>query len=85
MEFRKIGGGPGLAKEVALFLRRVTVPWTHLDISDNDSYRTNFNLIFWSLRHNNRVRVFKAAGNKAGTVFGTDDDEVGIHGISICR
>ena len=85
VEFVKIGGGPGLAKEVATFLRKATVPWTHLDISHNDSYRANLNLIFWSIRHNNRLRIFKAAGNKAGTAFGTDDDAIGTHGISICR
>ena len=37
------------------------------------------------MRHNNRLRVLKLANNKAGSVFGTDDDSVGIHGISICR
>lgn len=57
----------------------------HLDISNNDSFRGGLNPIFWSLRHNNRLRVLKLANNKAGSLFGHDDDAIGIHGVSVCR
>jgi len=70
VELANIGGSAQVAKIVALVLRRVTVPWYHLDISNNDSFRGGLNPIFWSLRHNNRLRVLKLRNNKAGSLFG---------------
>ncbi len=41
--------------------------------------------MMWSLRLNRSLRILKVAYNNAGTVWGTDDDALGIHGIAIYR
>ena len=84
-EMRNVGAGEAAAHEVALSLRKVTVAWKHLDLTNNNFSRVGLNQIFWSLRQNKRLRCFRLGRNKGGLKLGTNTDTLGRYGVGLVR
>jgi Ran GTPase-activating protein (RanGAP) involved in mRNA processing and transport len=85
IEMVNCGAGPSVGRLISKALRTATLSWRVLDISNNQLSRSGLNHMMWSLRHNRSLRILRVANNHAGTVWGTDDDALGIHGIAIYR
>lgn len=85
LELCNIGAGPGSAQLIAAALRDKTLTWQFVDFTGNFFGRPGLNDIFWGLRRNRKIRVFKVGDNKAGPRFATDEDALLKHGISLAR
>jgi len=85
LELCNIGAGPASAQLVAQAVRSKTLTWQYVDFSGNFFGRAGLNDIFWGMRRNRRIRVFKVGDNKAGPRFATEDDALLKHGISLAR
>lgn len=85
MQIRNIGAKPGTAAIIAKAIRDPTVAWQYLDVGNNELSRIGLNQIFWALRQNKRLRIFKCGENKAGTKFCSNSDNLLKHGISVPR
>jgi len=85
IELANIGAGPGTGKIIAAHIRDVALKWVYCDIEGNALSRPGLNEIFWAMRQNRSLRVFKCGDNKAGSVFGSDQDALLGHGIALQR
>ncbi len=85
VELANIGAGPGVGKIIGTSIRDVALNWVFCDISGNNLSRNGLNDIFWGLRQNRSLRVFNCGDNKAGSIFGSDDDALLGHGIALQR
>ena len=85
VEIENIGMGEGSAGLLAKGLRDNTVRWKHLNCAENGFGRTGLNNICWSLRVNRTVRVVVLKSSRAGQAFGSPQDRLGSHGISLDR
>lgn len=78
-----IGAGPSTAKVLAGMVRNVLITWIYCDVSGNNFTRSGMNELFWALRVNRSLRVFLCRENKAGPVWGSEDDALLRHGVSL--
>jgi Ran GTPase-activating protein (RanGAP) involved in mRNA processing and transport len=85
VEMANIGVGPSSAEVIGKALRDVCTTWRYCDVSGNNFGRAGMNRICWSLRVNRSVRVFICRDCKAGPVFGTEEDALLKHGVSVPR
>jgi len=85
VELANVGAGPGTGKIIAAHIRDVALKWVYCDIEGNALSRPGLNEIFWAMRQNRSLRVFKCGDNKAGSVFGSDQDALLGHGIALQR
>lgn len=85
LEASNIGAGPSTASLVASGARDLAVTWTYLDISNNDLSRNGVNEIFWAMRANRKIRILSLRNCGAGPRFGTPEDALLRHGISVVR
>jgi Ran GTPase-activating protein (RanGAP) involved in mRNA processing and transport len=83
LQLQNIGGKPGAANFISYALRDPSVAWKYLDVSGNSFSRSGLNQIFWSMKSNRRIRIFKCSENKAGTLFSSNMDTLLSHGISV--
>jgi Ran GTPase-activating protein (RanGAP) involved in mRNA processing and transport len=83
IEIRNIGAQAGTANLIANSVRDPAISWRILDVSGNEFSRMGLNQIFWALRQNKRLRIFRCGENKAGTKFCSSEDNLLRHGISV--
>lgn len=83
LEINNIGAGPGTADLIAFGLRDPSVAWKFLSAYGNRMSRLGLNQIFWALRLNKILRVLNVGENEAGKNFGSQDDTLLKHGISL--
>jgi hypothetical protein len=65
--------------------RDLAVRWRVLDVSHNAFGRDDSNAVFWALRQNRHLRVYRAGHTHMGPKFGCDDDALLSLGISIVK
>ncbi|GMH70488.1 hypothetical protein TL16_g05422 [Triparma laevis f. inornata] len=75
--------GPKTGAAIGAGLRQPTIAWEVLDLSGNELGREGANSIWWSMRKNHSLLDLDMTDNKIGPSFGTEEDELGMHGISI--
>jgi Ran GTPase-activating protein (RanGAP) involved in mRNA processing and transport len=75
--------GPLTGASLGKGLGRPTISWVELNIADNLLGKDGANSIWWSLRKNHSLLNLNMENNKVGPEFGTEEDELGLHGISI--
>lgn len=81
-----IGAGYNSAEIISAAFRDVGIRWKYLDISYNKIGREGMNLIFWAIRHSRHIRYFNCSNIvNSGVRFGTDEDGLLNHGISVLR
>jgi Ran GTPase-activating protein (RanGAP) involved in mRNA processing and transport len=86
IDAKNIGMKGNIAGVISSALRDPAIRWQVLDISENDLSKNAVNEIFWALRLNRHLRVLNLAKNpRIGPIFGTDEDALLRHGISIVR
>jgi Ran GTPase-activating protein (RanGAP) involved in mRNA processing and transport len=85
LEMANCGAGFSSAKIVAENVREVATRWRVLDLRGNNLGRQGLNLIFWGLRQNRSLRVLLLGDNRAGPMFGSDDDALLRHGVALQR
>jgi Ran GTPase-activating protein (RanGAP) involved in mRNA processing and transport len=85
VEMANVGGGPGVGKIIGDHIRDVALKWIYCDISGNALSRPGLNEIFWGMRQNRSLRIFKCGDNQAGSIFGSDSDALLGHGIALQR
>ena len=85
VEIENIGLGEGSAALLARGLRDASVRWKYLNCAENSFGREGLNKICWSLRVNSRIKVIILRNSRAGQAFGSPEDALGNHGISLER
>jgi Ran GTPase-activating protein (RanGAP) involved in mRNA processing and transport len=75
--------GPLTGDSLGKGLSRPTISWEELNISDNLLGKEGANSVWWSMRLNHSLLSLNMENNKIGPEFGTEEDEFGLHGISI--
>ena len=75
--------GPMTGKAIGAGMRKPTIAWEELDLADNVLGKEGANAIWWSMRKNHSIMDLDMTNNKIGPVFGTEEDHLGEHGISI--
>jgi Ran GTPase-activating protein (RanGAP) involved in mRNA processing and transport len=77
------GVSKGCGRTLAEGLGKATIAWKSIDVSDNDLGREGANSVWWAMRKNRSVLDMDMSRNKIGEEFGTHEDELGEHGVSI--
>ena len=75
--------GPVAGAAIGRGLIKPTIAWEEIDVSDNKLGKEGANSIWWSMRKNHSLFNLNMSNNQIGAEFGTEADELGMHGISI--
>ena len=75
--------GPLTGHSIGKGLGRPTIAWEEMNISKNILKKEGANHIWWAMRKNHSLFRLNIESNRIGPQFGTDEDELGLHGISI--
>lgn len=85
IEVANIGLTSSSLSIISAAVRDTSVCWRFLDLSRNRIDRAGLNELFWALRINRHFRVLRCDHTHCGPLFGTNDDALLRHGVSIVR